>query len=169
VDWFQASLTNDADSEHDNSATGYQKPVLMFSPVTALVGGRTGGAWGPSNRMRVFYQFSPLKYNLSHVLQLSPLTYVSAIVCPFGLQLVNNVGTRCNAIARRTMLQAVRSRLRDPIRSLNSSVYLNPLSRIRPWGFAQPLTEMSINILSEGRAQPVLKAGKFSSICEPIL
>jgi hypothetical protein len=48
----------------------------------------------------------------------------------------------------------------------------NPSGRTRPWGFTQPLTEMStrnIKMFLESKARPVSRDDNLTAICEPIL
>jgi hypothetical protein len=67
------------------------------------------------------------------------------------------------------MLQAGRSRVRDPIRRMIFFLNLpNPSSRNRPWGFTQPLTEMSTRsreiMFLGSRARPVRKADNLTTM-----
>jgi hypothetical protein len=67
------------------------------------------------------------------------------------------------------MLQAGRSRVRVPMRSLIFFFNLpNPSSRNMTLGSTQPLTEMSTRNLPGGKGRPAHKADKFTAICEPI-
>jgi hypothetical protein len=71
------------------------------------------------------------------------------------------------------MLQAERSRVRVPMRSLDFFQLPNRFSHARPWGFTQPLIEMSTrsrNITFLGsRARSARKAGNLTAVCEPIV
>jgi hypothetical protein len=67
------------------------------------------------------------------------------------------------------MLQAGRSRVRIPMRSLDFFSSPNPPSRIMTLGSTQPLTEMSTRSISGGKALPVRKSDNIAAICEPIV
>jgi hypothetical protein len=66
------------------------------------------------------------------------------------------------------MLQAGRSRVRFPMRSLDFSLDILPAS-LWPVGSTQPLTEMSTRNLSGGKRRPALEADNLSAICELIV
>jgi hypothetical protein len=65
------------------------------------------------------------------------------------------------------MLQAGRSWVRFPMRSLKFSVYLKPSSRTMVTRSAQPLTEMSTRNLPGGKGRPARKGDNLIAICEP--
>jgi hypothetical protein len=65
------------------------------------------------------------------------------------------------------MLQAGRSRVRSPMRSLDFFNRPNPPSRTMALGSTQPLTEMSTRNLSGGKGRPARKADNLTAICEP--
>jgi hypothetical protein len=65
------------------------------------------------------------------------------------------------------MLQAVRSRVRFPMRLFDVFNRPNPSSRIMALGSTQPLTEMSTRNLPGAKERPALKADNFTAICEP--
>jgi hypothetical protein len=67
------------------------------------------------------------------------------------------------------MLQARRSRVRFPMRSLDFLNLRNPSSRTRALGLTQPLREMNTKNLSVGKARPARKADNFTVICELIV
>jgi hypothetical protein len=68
-----------------------------------------------------------------------------------------------------TMLQAGRSLVRVQMRSLDFFLNLpNPSSRNTAQGSTQPLTEIALGTLLEGKGRPGRKADNFTSICEPI-
>jgi hypothetical protein len=50
---------------------------------------------------------------------------------------------RGGVVGRDTKLQAGRSRIRGPKKSMSFLNLLYPPNRTRPWGFTQPLTEPS--------------------------
>jgi hypothetical protein len=68
-----------------------------------------------------------------------------------------------------TMLQAGRSRVRFPVRSLVFSVDLNPSSRAMALGSTQFSTEMNTRILPGGKGRSALKTDNLTAICEPIV
>jgi hypothetical protein len=49
------------------------------------------------------------------------------------------------------------------------SIYLILPAALRPWGWTQPLTEMSTRNLPGGKGRPARKADNFTTICEPII
>jgi hypothetical protein len=64
-----------------------------------------------------------------------------------------------------TMLQAGKSRVRDPMRWI-FSIWPNPSSRPMTLGSTQPLTEMRTRNLPGGIGRPSRKADNFTAICE---
>jgi hypothetical protein len=69
------------------------------------------------------------------------------------------------------MLQAGRSRVRDPMRLMNFSIYLIRPAALGP-GVTQPQTEMSTRsrkMFLGSRARPGRKADNFIAICKPII
>jgi hypothetical protein len=66
------------------------------------------------------------------------------------------------------MLQAGRSRVRFPMRSLDFSIDLI-LPAAMDLGSTQSLTEMSTRYLPGGKGRPVRKADNLTAICEPIV
>jgi hypothetical protein len=66
------------------------------------------------------------------------------------------------------MLQARRSWLSFPMRSLNFFNLPNPSSRDMTLMSTQPLTEMSARKISRGKGRPVFKSDNPTAICEPI-
>jgi hypothetical protein len=65
------------------------------------------------------------------------------------------------------MLQAGRSWVRIPMRSLNFSMYLpNAFSHTRNLWLTQSLTEMSIRNVSGGKAWQAHKADNLTAICQ---
>jgi hypothetical protein len=67
------------------------------------------------------------------------------------------------------MLQAGRSQVRFPMRSLDFSIDLPPFSRTMALGSTQLLTQMSTRNLLGGNGRPALKADNLTAICEPIV
>jgi hypothetical protein len=68
------------------------------------------------------------------------------------------------------MLQAVRSRVRIPMRSLDFSIYLIlPAALCMALGSAQPPTEMSTKNFPGGKGRPAPGADNLTAICEPIV
>jgi hypothetical protein len=65
------------------------------------------------------------------------------------------------------MLQAGRSRVRFPMRSMNFSNLRNPSSRTMVLGSTQPLKEMSTRNVLGGKERPARKADNLAAICEP--
>jgi hypothetical protein len=65
------------------------------------------------------------------------------------------------------MLQAGRSRVRFPMRSLDFFNLPNPSSRTMALGSTKPLTEMSARNLPGGKGRPACKADNLTAICEP--
>jgi hypothetical protein len=64
------------------------------------------------------------------------------------------------------MLQAARSRIRFPMRSLEFFNVYNPSSRTMAPGSTQPLTEMSTRNFPGGKERPTRKAYNLTAICE---
>jgi hypothetical protein len=67
------------------------------------------------------------------------------------------------------MLQAGRSRVQIPMRSLDFFQLPNPSSRTMALGSTQPLTEMSTRNILGGKAGPARRADKLAAIYEPIV
>jgi hypothetical protein len=68
-----------------------------------------------------------------------------------------------------TTLQAGRSRVRFPMRSLIFFSLSNPYSRIMTLGSTQPLTEVSTRNLPGNKGRPARKADNLNVICELIV
>jgi hypothetical protein len=64
------------------------------------------------------------------------------------------------------MLQAGRSRVQVPMRSLDFFNLSNPSSLTMALRSTQPLTEMITTNLPGGKGQPVCKADNLTAICE---
>jgi hypothetical protein len=62
------------------------------------------------------------------------------------------------------VVQAGRSRMRFPMKSVDFSIYLN----VALWS-TQPLTEMSTRNLPRGKGRLSLKVDNLTDICEPIV
>jgi hypothetical protein len=67
------------------------------------------------------------------------------------------------------MLQAGKSRVRFPMRSLDFFNWPNPSSRTMALWSTQLLTEMSTRNLPGGKGRPVHKAHNLTAICQPIV
>jgi hypothetical protein len=67
------------------------------------------------------------------------------------------------------MLQAGRSRVRFPVRSLDVFNSPNPSSHTMALGSTQPLREISTRNLPGGKERPQSKADKLTAICESIV
>jgi hypothetical protein len=67
------------------------------------------------------------------------------------------------------MLQAGRSSVRFPMRSLDFFNLPNPSSRTMALRSTQPLTEMSARNIPGGKEQPEHKGDNLIAICEPIV
>jgi hypothetical protein len=67
------------------------------------------------------------------------------------------------------MLQAGRSRVGFPMRSLSFYNLHNPSSRTMALGSTQPLKEMSTKNLPGAKGWPARKADNVTAICEPIV
>jgi hypothetical protein len=67
------------------------------------------------------------------------------------------------------MLQAGRSQVRVPMRSVDFFNCPNPSSRTMALGSTQPLTEMTTRDLPVGKERPARKADNLTAICEPIV
>jgi hypothetical protein len=68
-----------------------------------------------------------------------------------------------------TMLQAGRSQVPFPMRSLEFSIDLILPAAIWPLASTQPLAELSTRNLTEDKGRPARKADKLAAICEPII
>jgi hypothetical protein len=67
------------------------------------------------------------------------------------------------------MLQAGRSRVLFPMRSLDFSIDLILAAALWPLGSTHPVTEMSTRNLSGGKGRPAHKADNLTAICDPIV
>jgi hypothetical protein len=76
---------------------------------------------------------------------------------------------RGSLFGRGTMLQAGRSRVRFPMRSLNFFNLPNPSSRTMVLGSTPSLTEMSSRNLPRSKERSERKADNLTAIYEPIV
>jgi hypothetical protein len=67
------------------------------------------------------------------------------------------------------MLQAGRSRVGFPMKSLDFFNRLNPPSRTMALGSTQSLTELNTRNVPGDKGRPARKTDKLSTICEPIV
>jgi hypothetical protein len=67
------------------------------------------------------------------------------------------------------MLQAGRSRVPFPMRSLDFSINLILPAALWALGSTQPLTEISTRNLPGGERRPARKADNLTAICKPIV
>jgi hypothetical protein len=74
------------------------------------------------------------------------------------------MGTRGSAVGWGTMLEAGRSRVRVPMRSLDFFNLPN-----MALGSTRPLTEMSTRNIHGGKGRPARKADNLTAFCEPIV
>jgi hypothetical protein len=79
----------------------------------------------------------------------------------------NYIGARGSVVGWGTMLQAGRSRVRFPMRSLGFFNRPNPFSLTMALESTQPLSEMSTRNLPWGKGRPERKADNLTAICEP--
>jgi hypothetical protein len=64
------------------------------------------------------------------------------------------------------VLQAGRSRIRFPMKSLDFAIDLIVPAAIWPWGSTQPLTEMSTRNLPGGKWQLAREVDNLTAMCE---
>jgi hypothetical protein len=76
----------------------------------------------------------------------------------------NQCGARSSIVGWGTMLQAVRSRVRLPVKSLDFN-WSNPSSHSMALGSTQPLTEISTRNLPGGKGWPTRKGDSLAAIC----
>jgi hypothetical protein len=78
----------------------------------------------------------------------------------------SGMGAPCSVVGLGSMLQAGRSRIRFPVRSLDFTIDLILPAALWPLGSTQPLTEMSTSNLPGGKGRPAHKADNLTAICE---
>jgi hypothetical protein len=66
------------------------------------------------------------------------------------------------------MLQAGRTQVRFPKRSLDFSIDLIIPAALWPWGSTEPQTEMSTSNLLGSKGRPAHKIDNLTAICEPV-
>jgi hypothetical protein len=98
------------------------------------------------------------------------MTYTQVLEVPTWKYFVSCVGSRGSVVGWGTMLQAGRSQVGFPVRSLDFSFsWPNPSSCTVALGSTQPLTEMNTRNLPGGKGRPAHKANNLTAICEPIV
>jgi hypothetical protein len=80
-----------------------------------------------------------------------------------------NMGARGSVVGWGTMLQAGRSRVQVPMRSLDLSNWPNPFRRAMALISTQPLIEMNTRNILGGKGRPARKADILTAIYEPIV
>jgi hypothetical protein len=80
---------------------------------------------------------------------------------------VSGVGARGSVVGWGTMLQAERSPVQIPMRSLDFFNWPNPSSCTMALGLTQPLTGMSSRNRPGGQGRPASGADNLTTICEP--
>jgi hypothetical protein len=102
--------------------------------------------------------------------QKSRMSLLFASCCALLYSIIILQGARGSVVGWGTMLQAGRSQVRIPMRSLNYLIDLTLPAALWPSGrLSQPLTEMSTRNISGSKGRPAHKADNLTATCEPIV